>query len=113
MLTYGKNKLFLLIDSCFLSEFSFLSDLCNTLSSSSIILGDLNVHVDIPTNHPVLKISSLLNRYSFYQAITVATHKLGHTLDIAMFRPTDGIVCSITVTQLHLTDNTVLYVTFL
>ena len=57
------------------------------------------MHFDIPTNPLVLKINSLLNRYSFYQVVTVPTHKLGHTLDIVMFRPTDDIVCSTTVTQ--------------
>ena len=73
--------------------------------SSSIILGDLNVHFDIPTNLLVLKISSLLNRYSYYQAVTVPTHKFGHTLDIVMLRLNNDIVCSTTVTQLLLTDH--------
>ena len=53
-----------------------------------MILGDLNVHFDIPTNPLVLKINSLLNRYCFYQAVTVPTHEFGHTQDIVMFRPT-------------------------
>ena len=79
-------------------------DLCNTSSSKSIILGDVNVNFDIPTNPLVLKINSLLNRHSFYQAVTVPTHKSGHTLDIAMFRP-DDIVCSTTVTQLLSSDH--------
>ena len=69
-----------------------------------MILGDLNVHFDIPTNPLVLKINSLLNRYSFYQAVTVPTHKFGHTLDI-MFRPNYDIVCSTTVTQLLSSDH--------
>ena len=30
---------------------------------------------------------------------TVPTHRLGHALDIVMFRPTDDIVCSTTATQ--------------
>ena len=55
-----------LTDSSFFSEFSSLSELSNTLSSSIIILGDLNVHINIPTNPLVLKTNSLLNRYSFY-----------------------------------------------
>ena len=57
-------------DPCFLVNFL---DLCNTLSCSSIILGDVDVHFDIPTNPMVLKINSLLNRYSLYHAITVST----------------------------------------
>ena len=78
---------------------------CNTLTSKSIILGDVNVHFDIPTYPLVLKINSLLNRYSFYQAVTVPTDKFGHTLDIVMFRPNDDIVCSTTVTQLLSSDH--------
>ena len=65
-----------------------------------MILEDLNVHFDITTNPPVLKINSLLNRYSFYHVVTVPTHKFGHTLDIVVLRPNDDIVCSTTVTQL-------------
>ena len=83
----------------------FLLDLCNTLSEKSIIIGDINVHFDIPTNYLALKINSLLNSHSFYQAVTVPTHKLCHSLDIAMFRPTDNIVCSTTITQLPLSDH--------
>ena len=52
-----------------------------------------------------MKISNLLNRYSFYQAVTVPTHKLGHTLDIVMFRPIDDIVYSTTATQLLSSDH--------
>ena len=73
-----------LTDTSFHSEFSVLLDLCNTLSSSSMIIGDLIVHFDITTNPIVLKINSLLNRYNFYQAVTVPTHKSGRTLDIAV-----------------------------
>ena len=62
-------------------------------------------YIDVPTNLLVLKINSLLNRYSFYQAVTISTHELGHTLDIVMFRLTDDIVCSTTVTQLLSSDH--------
>ena len=54
---------------------------------------------------PVLKIKSMLNRYSLHQAVTVPTHKLGHTLDVAMLRPTDDIVSSTTVAQLLSSDH--------
>ena len=77
-------------------------DQCNTLPSSSIILGDINAHFYITTNPVILKINSLLNRYSFYQAVIVPTHRFGHTLYIVMFRPNNDIVCSTTVTQLLL-----------
>ena len=94
-------------------EFSSLFDLCNTLSNSSIILGDLCVHFDIPTNPIVLKIDSLLNGYSFYQAVTVPTHKLGHTLHMlcVMFRPTDYI--QLVLASCFFLIITVLSVTFL
>ena len=47
----------------------------------------------------------MLNRYSFYLTVSVPTDKLGHTLEIVMFRPTDDIVCSTTVTQLLSSDH--------
>ena len=70
-----------------------------------MILGDLNVHYDIPTDPLFLKINSLPNRYSFHQAVTVPTHKFVHTQDIAMLRPNYDIVCSTTVTQLPSSDH--------
>ena len=102
------------------------------MSRSSAIFGDENVHLDIPSNHLVLKSYSLLNRQSFYQAVTVPTHRLGHALDNIMLsyyillhyvyyyiyiiicyyyilfyiiRPTDDLVCSTTVTQLLSSDH--------
>ena len=80
-------------------------DLCNTLPSSSIILGDLSAHFDIPTNTLVININSQLNRYIFHQAVTVPTHAFGHTLDIVMLRANDDIVRSTTVTQLLSSDH--------
>ena len=65
-----------------------------------MLLEDIDVHFGIPTIPLVLKINSLQNRYSFYQAVTVPTHRLGDALDIVMFRPTDDIVYSTTVSQL-------------
>ena len=62
-----------LTGSSFFREFLFLLDLCKTLFNSSIILGDINVHFDIPTNPLVLKTNSLLNRCNFHQAVTVPT----------------------------------------
>ena len=73
-----------LTDSCFFSKFLYLLDLCNTLSSSSIIAGELNVHFDILTSPLILKINSLQNRYSFHPIVTIPTNKLCHTLNIVM-----------------------------
>ena len=63
------------------------------------------MHFDIPTNPLVLKINSLLNRFSIHQAVTVPTHELGHSLDIVMLRPTDDIVCPTTVTKILSSDH--------
>ena len=116
MLTSGNISLFCLYrplpsinnqltDSSFFSKFLFLLHLCNTLNSSSIILGDLHVHFDIPTNPLVLKINSLLNRCSFYQAVTVPTYMFGHALDTVLFRPNDDIVCTTAVNRLLSSDH--------
>ena len=63
------------------------------------------MHFYITTNSLVLKISSLLNRYSLYQAVTLLTHKLGHNPYIAMSRTTDDIVYSTTITKLLSSDH--------
>ena len=94
-----------LTESYFYKEFPLPLYLSKTLSNSNIILGDITVHFDVPTNPLVLKISTLLNRYSVYQASAIPTHELGPTLDIAIFRPTYDITCFTTVTQLLSSDH--------
>ena len=71
------------------------------------------MHFYVLINHLVMKINSLPNRYSLYHIVTVPTHKLGHTLDIAMFMPIDGIVCLTTATRFFRLIITVLSVYFL
>ena len=59
----------------------------------------------MPTNSLVLTNHSLLNRCGLCQTITVPTHKLDHTQDIAIIRPTDDNVCSTSVSQLLMSDH--------
>ena len=80
-------------------------DLRNTLSTSSIISEDINVHLDVTTSALVRKINCLLKRHSIYQTAIVPSHTSDQILYIVMSRPPDDIVCSITVSQLILSDH--------
>ena len=68
----------------FLSEFSeFLSSL--VLESNKIILiGDINVHVDVETDCLNRAFTSLVDSIGFSQCVDKPTHILNHTLDLIL-----------------------------
>ena len=68
----------------FLSEFSeFLSSL--VLESNKIILiGDINVHVDVETDCLNRAFTSLVDSIGFSQCVDKPTHTLNHTLDLIL-----------------------------
>ena len=68
----------------FLSEFSeFLSTL--VLDSNRIILiGDLNVHIDVQTDSLSSAFTSLIDSIGFSQCVDKPTHIFNHTLDLVL-----------------------------
>ena len=65
----------------FHDECTDLLDLCNNLSGSCIILGDMNVHFDSPNNPCTAKLLNSLDMFIFSQAVNEPTHERSHTLD--------------------------------
>ena len=74
------------ITQSFFDDFNNLLESISTFSTSLIILGDLNVHVDDPSNVHGRKLLNVLSSYNFTQHVNVPTHLLGHTLDLVMTR---------------------------
>ena len=92
-----KNKL---LDSTFLSELPDLLDYCNQLRGKSVIVGDLNVHYDVPTDHLTSKVLDILTRFSLVQGIERPTYyRSGHIIDWVVYRDDDQLVDCCTVSH--------------
>ncbi|XP_070192425.1 uncharacterized protein [Littorina saxatilis] len=98
-----KNKL---LDSTFLTELPDLFDFCNLLRGKSIIVGDLNVHYDVPTHPLTSKVLDILNRFSFVQGVQEPTYyRSGHNIDWAVYREDDLLVNSCAVNHMISSDH--------
>ncbi|CAL9705986.1 unnamed protein product [Knipowitschia caucasica] len=68
----------------------FLATIC-TSSSNVLILGDLNIHVDTPSDHFAAEFLDLLDCLSLQQHVDVPSHSKGHILDLVI---TDSVPIS-------------------
>jgi len=62
-----------------------------------IITGDLNFHLDIPTQPATIKFTRILQSCGMVQHVREPTHVLGHTLDVVITRDTDNLISNIRV----------------
>jgi hypothetical protein len=76
-----------------------------TVDNSAIIVGDLNLHLDIPDNNDTRKFTSNLDACGMHQHIQEPTYVAGHTLDVVISRETDNIVSNIEVVDPGLSDS--------
>ena len=89
----------------FFEEFSeFISEYVTT-TAEIIIVGDVNLHLDINTNPHTRQFTNLLACSGLKQHVNEPTHILGHTLDILITRDTSDVVCNVEVVDIGLSDN--------
>ena len=60
-----------------------------------LVLGDFNIHVDVPNDIDAVKFLDLLESLGREQHVTEATHIFGHTLDLVITR----CVCKYNLTK--------------
>ncbi|CAM4272747.1 unnamed protein product [Leuciscus chuanchicus] len=66
----------------FLSDFSeFITQLCTT-SSTILLVGDFNIHIDSSTSKPTTDFLDIIHSFNFIQHVNFPTHTRGHTLDL-------------------------------
>ena len=51
-----------------------------------VIVGYFNFHIDCPTDSNTVHIMEMLQTFRFSQAVSVPTHRCGHTLDLVVHR---------------------------
>ena len=62
-----------------------------------LIARDFNFHFDCPTNSNTARIMDMLQSFRFSQAVSVPTHRCGHTLDLVVCREEDALLRSVSV----------------
>jgi len=96
-----KNGLLL---STFLREFEDFIGEISLFPRKIIVLGDFNIHVDVPSKSEVKRFLTYLETNDFQQHVMHPTHVSGHILDLIMSRPSDNLVRSCEV-QTNLIDH--------
>jgi hypothetical protein len=90
----SKNRL---TSGLFFEEFSqFLQDYA--ISKGELVLvGDLNVHLDVDEDSDTRKFVALIDSLGLTQSVVGPTHQCGHTLDVVITRELDNLVKDIRV----------------
>jgi hypothetical protein len=70
-----------------------------------VSVGDLNFHLDIPTDRDTSKFNRCLETFGMEQHVRAPTHVAEHTLDVLITRDTDTIVSTIEVNDPGLSDS--------
>ena len=71
-------------NATFFSEFEdLLTSLCSN-TDNVVVLGDLNIHVDNPSDSSAIELFKVLDYFHLTQHVTGPTHNKGHTLDLVI-----------------------------
>ena len=74
------------ITQSFFKDFGNLLEHTATFSAQTMIVGDLNVHVDDVSDANARRLSDMLDSHNLVQHIEKPTQKRGHTLDLVITR---------------------------
>ena len=75
-----------------MTEFEdFLSN-TDLLSGKNIILGDFNIHYDIPTKSETVQLNRIISSFGYHQLIDVPTHRHNHTLDLLIVKDDEKLI---------------------
>ena len=64
-------------------------------SGDLLILGDVNLHMDIPDKPDTIRFNDILKSLNLTQHVTFPTHRSNHTLDVVLTRSDNDLLCSI------------------
>ncbi|XP_052256472.1 uncharacterized protein LOC127861832 [Dreissena polymorpha] len=76
-----------------------------TIDKNIIIVGDLNFHLDVPSNRETIKFLSILDACGLKQHVNKPTHVAGHILDVVITRDNDDTISYIDVIDLGFSNS--------
>lgn len=92
--------------STFFAEFS---DYLESVMSNEplVLLGDFNIHGDVPTDMDAIQFRDLLDSMGLQQHVKQPTHIHGHTLDLLITRQSDVIIAKEPEIERYFSDHAV------
>ena len=91
--------------NAFFEEWSLFLEQHSILSGNTIITGDINLHLDKPSDADTMRFMNLTSTSGMIQHVKEATHKKGHILDIVLSVQSECVVQDVSVTDPALCDN--------
>ncbi len=85
----------------FLEHFDEFLSCVDLLPGRIILLGDFNIHYDLPNKSDVRQFSTILESTDFEQHIIGPTHRSGHTLDLVITRHDDHLIKKYVIDRYH------------
>ena len=92
-------------EETFFTEFNDLVCSLRQRGHPFVITGDLNIHVDIPTDLFTVLIQSILDQHELVQHVTVPTHNNGHTLDLIITTKEHSFLVDLEVIDKSISDH--------
>ena len=92
-------------DKKFMAESSAMLTSQLILPGKLIICGDINYHMEIPSDRNTMKLEKMMETMGIKQYVNDPTHEAGHTLDVVLERDTEEIVANVTVSEVQISDH--------
>ena len=89
----------------FMVEFGSLLEQYVTDSSSLLITGDFNLHVDNSLDKSAQDFLALIDSFNLKQYVCSPTHRAGHILDLLITRDDDQLVTSVSIHDAAFSDH--------
>ena len=103
-------RLHIVSESTFFAEFTTLLESLCSMEENFIMSGDINFHLEIPTNPNVVLLNDLFDSFDCIQYVSGPTHRMGHTLDFVLTRKDSPLVSQVNVDDVNLSDH--FFITF-
>ena len=89
--------------SVFFDEFATYLENWTLVSHDVLILGDFNIHIDLPNDSKTSTFVEILKMFNLVQHVVAPTHESGHTIDLIISHPND-FVYNVVVNE-HFSDH--------
>ena len=77
--------------SVFFDEFATYLENWTLVSHNVLILGDFNIHIDLPNDSKTSTFLEILKMFNLVQQVVSPTHESGHTIDLIISHPNDFV----------------------
>lgn len=92
-------------NSIFFDEWPLYLEKHCTNPSETILVGDLNFHLDVPGNADAQRFLQVLESCGLKQHVLAPTHQKGHTLDVLITKYASTVITDITISDPGLCDS--------